>query len=295
MGAWITFLKERLPLLSYLVLVVGLAMSGNVLGRAPAAAESAAESAATSWVATAIAAAGAFLFFAVLRIMDEYKDYEKDKIAHPHRPLPRGLIAPAQVAVAVKSLAVAMLLFSIVIGLANRPAGISYLLVTGYLWLMYREFYVGAWLANRPLLYAASHQVIILPLCYFCVLAGNPDTWRHLQPALLGITVLGAFFTYEVCRKLDPSAHPLLQTYLSHYGPAKTLGLTICMIALSALGALGLGLGQILWPLEGILIALLSLLLLSPNRFKVIEHGATISLALHIWAVPLSTWLRSTG
>ncbi len=291
MGAWITFVKERLPLPSYLVLVVGLAVSGNALG-SPAAA---AESVFPPWGAATIAAAGAFLFFAVLRFMDEYKDYEKDKVAHPLRPLPRGLIAPEQVAVAVKGLAVAMLLFSVAVGLANRPAGISYLLVTGYLWLMYREFYVGAWLANRPLLYAASHQVIILPLSYFCVLAGNPDAWRDSQPALLGITVLGAFFAYEICRKLDPNAHPLLQTYLSHYGPAKTLGLTICTIALSALGALGLGLGQILWPLEGILIALLSLLLFAPYRFKIIEHGATISLALHVWAVPLSTWLRSTG
>ena len=291
MGAWITFLKERLPLPSYLVLVVGLAISGNALGGAVANEESAA----APWGATAIAAAGTFLFFAVLRIMDEHKDYEKDKIAHPHRPLPRGLIAAEQVAVAVKGLAVAMLLFSVVVGLANRPAGISYLLVTGYLWLMYREFYAGSWLASRPLLYAASHQVIILPLCYFCVLAGDPVAWRHLQPAFLGITVLGAFFAYEICRKLDPNAHPLLQTYLSHYGPAKTLGLTICTVALSALGALGLGLGQMLWPLEGILIALLSLLLLAPNRFKIIEHGATISLALHVWAVPLATWLKSTG
>ena len=228
--------------------------------------------------------------------MDEHKDYEKDKIAHPHRPLPRGLIATEQVAVAVKGLAVAMLLFSVVVGLANRPAGISYLLVTGYLWLMYREFYAGSWLASRPLLYAASHQVIILPLCYFCVLAGDPARLASVcSQRSLGITVLGAFFAYEICRKLDPNAHPLLQTYLSHYGPAKTIGLIICTVALSALGALGLGLGRMLWPLEGILIALLSLLLLAPNRFKIIEHGATISLALHVWAVPLATWLKSTG
>ena len=291
MGAWMTFLKERLPLPSYLVLVMGLAISGSALGDAMAAAESAA----TPWGAIAMAAAGAFLFFAVLRIMDEYKDYDKDRVAHPHRPLPRGLIASEQVASAVKGLVVAMLLFGVAVGLGNGPAGLSYLLVTGYLWLMYREFYAGAWLAGRPLLYAASHQVIILPLCYFCVLAGDPSAWRQLQPAFLGIAVLGAFFAYEICRKLDPNAHPLLQTYLSHYGPAKTLGLTICMIALSALGALGLGLGRTLWPLEGILIALLPLLLLAPNRFKIVEHGATVSLALHVWAVPLGTWLKSGG
>ena len=291
MGAWMTFLKERLPLPSYLVLVMGLAISGSALGNASAAGRPAV----ATWVATAIAAVGAFLFFAVLRIMDECKDYEKDRVAHPHRPLPRGLLAPEQVAGAVNGLAVAMLVFGVVVGLRNGPAGLGYLLVTGYLWLMYREFYAGAWLAQRPLLYAASHQIIILPLCYFCVLVFDPAAWRHLQPALLGITVLGAFFAYEICRKLDPQAHPLVQTYLSHYGRATTLVFALCTVALSALGALGLGLERMLWPLEGILTALLALLILSPNRYKIIEYGASVSLALHVWAIPLDTWLKTTG
>ena len=291
MGAWMTFLKERLPLPSYLVLVMGLAISGSALGNASAAVRPSA----AIWGATAIAAAGAFMFFAVLRIMDEYKDYEKDRVAHPHRPLPRGLLAPEQVAGAVNGLAVAMLVFGVVVGLRNGPAGLGYLLVTGYLWLMYREFYAGAWLAQRPLLYAASHQIIILPLCYFCVLVFDPAAWRHLQPALLGITVLGAFFAYEICRKLDPQAHPLVQTYLSHYGRATTLVFALCTVALSALGALGLGLERMLWPLEGILTAILALLILSPNRYKIIEYGASVSLALHVWAIPLDTWLKTTG
>ena len=291
MGAWMTFLKERLPLPSYLVLVMGLAISGSALGNASAAGRPAV----ATWVATAIAAAGAFLFFAVLRIMDECKDYEKDRVAHPHRPLPRGLLAPEQVAGAVNGLAVAMLVFGVVVGLRNGPAGLGYLVVTGYLWLMYREFYAGTWLAKRPLLYAASHQIIILPLCYFCVLVFDPAAWRHLQPALLGITVLGAFFAYEICRKLDPQAHPLVQTYLSHYGRATTLVFALCTVALSALGALGLGLERMLWPLEGILTALLALLILSPNRYKIIEYGASVSLALHVWAIPLDTWLKTTG
>ena len=32
------------------------------------------------------------IFITELRFMDELKDYEKDKIAHPDRPLPRGLV-----------------------------------------------------------------------------------------------------------------------------------------------------------------------------------------------------------
>ena len=276
---------------SYLVLVVGLAASGSSLG----VPSGEGDPAIPRWEVIGMAAAGAFLFFAVLRIMDEIKDLEKDRIAHPHRPLPRGLLPPEQVARAINGLVIAMLAFGIVIGLRSGPAGLTFVLVTGYLWLMYREFYAGTWLAERPLLYATSHQVIILPLCYFCVLVGEPAAWRQLQPAFLGITVLGAFFAYEICRKLDPQAHPLLRTYLSHYGPTRTFGLASGMVALSASGALGLGLGRMLWPLECIVIALLTLLLIAPNRFKIVEHGASISLALHVWAIPLGAWLRATG
>ncbi len=268
----------------------GLAFSAGALSGSP----NSVEYAPISWPAIGSAAVGALLFLAVLRIMDELKDYQKDRIAHPDRPLPRGVLRPRQVAAAVKGLVMAMLLFALAVGLRNTPAGLSYLLVTGYLWLMYREFYTGPWLAGRPLLYAASHQLIILPLCYFCALTANPEAWRNAQPALFGITVLGAFFAYEICRKLDPNAHPLIQTYLSHYGTPKTIAAAVCTLALSALGALALGIGVLLWPLEAILLALLALLLIAPHRYKIIEHAASLSLALHVWAVPISAWLRLT-
>ncbi len=289
MGAWMTFLKERIPAFSYLLLATGLAASGVAINRLSTSAVLEWQ---VPWIVIAIPAVGAFFFFAVLRIMDEYKDYDKDRIAHPQRPLPRAVLAPAQVAHAVNLLAIAMLVYAFAVGLANRPAGLGYLLVTGYLWLMYREFYVSAWLSDRPILYAASHQVILLPLCYFSALVFDANAWRHAQTFSFAITVLGAFFTYEICRKLDPNAHPLVQTYLSHYGPARTLAFAVCTVALSAVGALGLGLGPLLWPLEAIMIALLALVFIAPDRFKTVESVASVSLALHVWAVPLSLWLN---
>ncbi len=280
-----------MPLASYLVLVSGLAVSAGALSGSP----NPVEYAQISWPAIAIAAVGAFLFLAVLRIMDELKDFEKDRIAHPDRPLPRGVLAPQQVAAAVKGLVIAMLLFALAVGLRNTPAGLAYLLVTGYLWLMYREFYAGAWLSDRPILYAATHQVILLPLCYFSVLVFDAIAWHHTLTFAFGTTVLGAFFTYEICRKLDPNAHPLVQTYLSHYGPAKTVTFAVCTVALSAIGALGLGLGPLLWPLEAIMIALLALVFIAPDRFRTVENAASLSLALHVWAVALSVWLDVAG
>lgn len=292
MGAWITFLRERIPAFSYLLLATGLAVSGVALNKLAPGPELASY---VPWTVFAIPAAGAFLFFSVLRIMDEYKDYDKDRVAHPQRPLPRGVLAPAQVARAVNGLVLLMLVYALAVGIAAHPAGLGYLLVTGYLWLMYREFYAGAWLADRPILYAASHQVILLPLCYFSALFFDFDAWRHAMTFSFAIAVLGAFFTYEICRKLDPNAHPLIGTYLSHYGTLPTIALTACTIALSALGAFGLGLGPLLWPVEAILLALLALLFVAPHRFKVIEHAASLSLVLHVWAFALSYWLKVIG
>lgn len=299
MGTWITLFRERIPAFSYLILAAGLAASGSHLGQLTSVAMTRHLPPPINWGAMAVGACGAFIFFVVLRIMDEFKDYENDRIAHPQRPLPRGLLAPEQVARAVNFLVVTMLIYAIAVAFTNNTLGLfaslCYLLVTGYLWLMYREFYAAAWLTKRPLLYAASHQLILIPLCYFCTLMEYPIAWLHPKPVLFGITVLGAFFTYEVCRKLDPNAHPLIGTYLSHYGTLPTIALTACTIALSALGAFGLGLGPLLWPVEAILLALLALLVIAPHRFRVIEHAASLSLALHVWAIPLNLLSRMTG
>ena len=80
MEKWLQFFKERTPVLSYLLITLGPVSSGHVLGG-----EVKAHSPLISFI-------GFFLFFIVLRMMDEYKDYEKDILAHPTRPLPRGLI-----------------------------------------------------------------------------------------------------------------------------------------------------------------------------------------------------------
>lgn len=302
MGAWMTFLRERIPAFSYLLLAAGLAASGSALSRSVFAAMSLRIPPPPNWGTIAVVAAGAFVFFVVLRIMDDYKDYEKDRVVHPQRPLPRGVLAPRQAARAVNILVVAMLIYAISVALAAPSAlfvnpfiGLCYLLVTGYTWLMYREFYAAAWLTRRPLLYAASHQLSLIPLAYFCCLADFPLAWLHAKPALFGITVLGAFFTYEICRKLDPNAHPLMGAYLSHYGRLPTIGLAVGAVALSALGALGLGLGALLWPLELLLLALMALLIIAPHRFKIVEQAASLSLVLHVWAIALSEWLRMTG
>ncbi len=268
---WGLYFKERFPVVPNLLVAGGLAASAGRL--APE----------FSWAAFAVAMVGAFLFTGELRLMDEIKDLDKDRVAHPERPLPRGLLTTTEVGRALRAVAVGMFVFA---GLAALMggwcSGALYALVTVYLLLMYREFFVGDWLGRRPLLYAISHQIVIVGLCFFAVDL-HPGPTPVATTFSFSWLILGSFFAYEICRKLDPSAHPILKTYLSVYGPRRSWALYTLCAALSAWGAYGLGIGPWLWPLQGALVLSGALLVWKPSRFKVVEGLATLSLLAHLW------------
>lgn len=275
MDRWLTYIKERFPLPVYLLLIGGFTLSGLFLSGGSFQGR-----------AFLVSFIGFLLFFFQLRLMDERKDYEKDVLAHPERPLPRGLLTTAEVYQAIVLITLLMMAYgALIMVFTNRIATISYLVVTVYLLLMYKEFYLGPWLENRPLLYAVSHQAIVFGVCIFAVTVARPNlVWNH-QTLYLGLAILGSFFSYEVSRKLDPDAHPALKTYLSVYGSLKTSLIVLVASLISAWGAFGLGLQNLLWPAEGLLVASLIVLFLKPEKYKIVEGVATLSLTLHLWAV----------
>ena len=273
-----TFLKERIPLVSYFLLSGGFALSGAAL-----------QSEAS--LLTLLSFAGTLLFFVELRLMDEVKDFDKDQIAHPQRPLPRGVLKISQVRHAIHFLIFKMLILSFVFFALSPLSGTLFTLVTLHLWLMYREFYVGSWLEKRPLLYAISHQLILIPLCLFNVSLAPFVTTITSSSMAWALMVLGLFFSYEVCRKLDPQAHPILKTYLHVYG-VKGSGWILATLSLINLLA-----APIVAKSLGVSIALVVALGLAPcssfigvfaglknhKKYKSVETVATLALALILW------------
>ena len=287
LNAWLIYLKERFPLPVYFLLSGGLVLSGAVLAYTEP----------FTWL-TLLAFAFALWLFATLRLMDELKDYKKDLIAHPDRPLPRGLIKPDTVQVLIRLSMVKGLVISGLMYWVNPAAGLCALLSTLWLWLMYKEFYIGETLAKRPLLYAITHQIILIPFCL--ALSMRPQAYGggiNLKILLWAVGVLGAFFTYEVSRKLDPKAHPVLQTYLEVYGRGGSLAIVAGLFPLCVLAAMLLQLE--IWLLPWSVLTLLSygLLWISlppgkvDKRHKLIEGFATLSLFFHIWTPILKYWL----
>lgn len=267
-GRWITYLRERSPLPLLLVIALGQSLSGNYLVRGGFSA----------WVGAA--AVGIAALLVLMRLMDEIKDLDKDRVAHPGRPLPRGLLAPGEVRRATAGMGVALVGYAALLAAAGRPAaGALYALTVGYAFLMYREFFAARALGRNAFVYAATHQVIVVPMYLFAVACASPSDALSARALWFGLTGLSASFIVEVCRKLDPAAHPVLGTYLRTHGRGAVLAAVGLALALLAASTLRIGVHTLVWPFGALFALTLPLLYLRPGRFRTIE-GAAALLAL---------------
>ena len=99
-----------------------------------------------------------FLIFLQLRIADEFKDEEEDRMWRPWRPVPRGLVTLRELGWVGVAGAVIQALLAIWHDVRLLPV-----LLATWLWLalMAREFFVGEWLRARPVMYLWTHLLII--------------------------------------------------------------------------------------------------------------------------------------
>jgi 4-hydroxybenzoate polyprenyltransferase len=280
MARWLKYLNERSPFVPTLILSAGIAASGQAI--------------AGHWVPTGLVLETVLLIvvFVLLRLMDEVKDLAKDRIAHPERPLPRGLLTVREVERAIFLLMGA--LFLTAAGLASAGATLAGVLLAVslvYLWLMYREFYIGKSLARQPFLYAATHQVIILPLYAIPSAIHSPGLIFDRRLLVYLFSNLFASFLYEVGRKLDPEAHPILGTYRSMYGTATTFSFMIMLVALAAWVVSNGAARVLLWTVDALVLLTIILAWQKKKAFKAVEGSAMLSCLIHLWAPVVATLL----
>jgi 4-hydroxybenzoate polyprenyltransferase len=279
---WGIYFKERFPILPNLLVAGGIVESARRL----AGTTFADPNAKLSWIASM---AGGILFLAQLRLMDEYKDFEKDKIAHPDRPLPRGLFTPEEFAIWIRRFNLGMAAIALMATfLINLPAGIAFAGGVFYLYLMFREFFMGTRLQQYPMIYAITHQLIIFPMglfVYFCF--RNPPI-LNVDSLWFCTYLLGTFFGFEVGRKLDPHAHPILKTYLTQYGRNRTAMLLYCLLGIAVYAGERIGVKSVVGPFYIWLLLVSSLIWWSPARYKIVEGTVALFLLLALWAIPIS-------
>ncbi len=145
-----------------------------------------------------------FLVFLHLRLMDEIKDFEEDKLYFPDRPVQRGLISLKEIKVVLLITIFAEILLNMFLSL---KIFISFLFVLFYSFLMFFEFFLKKILRKNILYYSLPH-LLIIPLLAFYIFQYNPDFALAPHSLLLLIFVYSSGLCLEISRKLTlPSSH----------------------------------------------------------------------------------------
>lgn len=194
---WLTYFRERFPLLGHGVPIALFVTAGELYARA--------QQGQAPWPGLprlAVAFVTVFLVFLQLRILDEFKDYAEDARYRPERPVPRGLVTLRQLGTLGLAAAVVQLFVSSLLGLAP----VTWLVVVwAYAWLMRVEFMVPQWLRAHPVAYMGSH-VVIIPLMLFYVAACADVAFSPGALLLLALLSYATFCVFEIGRKIRAPA-----------------------------------------------------------------------------------------
>jgi 4-hydroxybenzoate polyprenyltransferase len=285
---WMTFLSERAPPLFFLMMAAGPCLSILYSKTEGFPIEK------FIW-----AILGEQVLLLLVRIMDDVKDYEKDKVVHPDRPLPRGLIKFEEVSLFLNIAMLSTVVYGVLLGLRfGTSVAVSYELQVVYGYLMYVEFGVGERLEKNPFLYSFTHEIsaFIIPM-FLTSLRG--DGWFTLEGFFSGCLIFSSFFSYDICRKLDPYLPKLKGTYLVICGKWPVFAATSVLSAMGMIASYVLDLHGLLWPLQLALVGSVLLLTVLPpqsrssKRHKPVEILSAVNLILHLW-VPFFAKLLSS-
>jgi hypothetical protein len=281
LSRWATFLRERTPLPPLLAIAFAQSQSAQTLvTRDP------------SLLRALLTALPLVALLILMRLMDEVKDHQKDAVAHPERPLPRGLIPIAEARRVVTGLVAALAALAPALWIVAGPVpALLYALCVAWVFLMYREFFAPALLARNAFFYALTHQVIVLPMYFYAAAMAEPTRGFDMPVVWFALTGLGASFAYEVARKLDPAASPILGTYRVRHGTVASTAVIVVALLLVAVAAWPIGVHWIVWPFVLLTALLLPVSLRDARRWRWVEGAAALLAFAQMLAPALVHWL----
>ncbi len=212
------YLEERFPPGAMLV------FSLVTVGSAAAACAAAARAPVRLDLGLALLALAHVTFLLLLRVLDEHKDFARDREAYPERVLSRGLVTLPQLARVGWVAGLVGLACSAALGAFPLGAFVA-VLVFGL--LMAKEFFLGELLRKDVFFYAATHQPINPLITAWLVTGVLARGWGTPHEDALALPVLWSYvlaqlllgFGFEVARKVWTPAEErpdLVDSYSAH-------------------------------------------------------------------------------
>lgn len=237
-----------------------------------------------------------FCIFLLLRISDEFKDAEYDKVHRPHLPVPSGMVALSE----LKKIGVLVLILITIINVTvNIDRFHLYLFVMLYMVLMYKEFFMHDYLNRHQVLYVISHMMIIPLVDTFA----SSFAWSGLKPDLIGLYWFFAlsFFnglTLELGRKIKSEENEEANSYSKSLGFNKAMTLFRWVLLVTFILSIGssmyinVSIAHYLIFIVGFLICISFSFFFSRNR--TIANSKKFEMLSGIWAILMYLNLGTT-
>ncbi|QTI71698.1 hypothetical protein [Gordonia polyisoprenivorans] len=223
--------------------------------------------------ATVVRVVVVVLVLLFLRMVDEQKDLDYDRVYHPGRPLVTGAVTAADLRVAMLVLGVVVVVLS---GMASAGSAIAIAAVLAYglglwaaetLWPALRRSVLGNLAVTYPVQLVLAAYVIGSAVDTGQVGA----TW---STAWVAVLMAGSFLQFEFARKISRRPRPGEMYYSNPLGAAGAVGVSMGFVALTTVAVL------VIW---------------TPWRFGVVSalFGWTAVVLAVVPVGATAVWLRS--
>lgn len=284
MKSWIQYILHRFPLQQQIPLVVGLALTGAWFERGP-------------WdlVSFVVSVTGLFLFFWLMRIQIDMRDYLQDITRSVgQKPLARTLLRQGQLKRARWMGWVVMILFAVSL-LTTRFQVSGAMIFLGGFWLLMasKNYYARSFLARHPFIHSFIDHLILIPVIFFSISVFQPELLAQPEAYLLGMIFVLTMLNREIAKNLDPHSHTLLRNYRSALGVEKTW---IVMFLLSIVLLIFAYRIDWFWPIfatQTFFHLLFAFLFFKPKRWDLIARASYWIFVVHAWIQPATVWLES--
>jgi len=180
------------------------------------------------------------LFMLLLRVMDEFKDFEVDSRLFRDRPLVTGVVKKHDLAALAYCILAALLLLNIFM---NKTIVIAFLITLVYCSLMFKFFFWPKIKTSLILALITHNPSAFLLQVYAMSFVLSDTVWRNRVPDLL---LMCAMFwlpwtIWEVGRKIRaPEDENEYETYSNNFGPRGASAIVLSMIGIVLILAVAL-------------------------------------------------------
>ncbi len=238
----------------------------------------------------------AFLQFLMVRIIDEFKDYEEDCKYRPYRPVPRGLVTLKE----LKILFIICAILQVAITFLFNEEGLILLaLVWAFSGLLSKNFFMKKFI-DKHMLFGVFLDELLMPVLVM-YLSSYIITPNMCMEALffsnLGEILLISYlvsWTVEIARKLrcKEDEEEGVKTYTAVFGIGKaTLILVVLETLLMLTQIKALGIAHLPWIIGVYVLTNITNLLFAKNKTKKLAKITELSANIYIIIIYISMGL----